>query len=96
MRRIILGAAVAAWAATALAGCGKVDGPRFWWDDRTQTRLSEDYRLPDDPGAPGGTELEKPASRSGADLTDQSLDDYRTDMDAKEERRKSEAALFDF
>ncbi|MCC8180445.1 MAG: hypothetical protein LIP23_06000 [Planctomycetes bacterium] len=78
------------------AGCGKVGGPRFWWDDRSQTRLPDEYSLPDDPAAPSDPQQDRPAAASGEDLSDENLRDYRTDLDLEEERRKSESSLFDF
>lgn len=97
MRKLLLAAVLVSMTAVALAGCGKVKGPRFWWDDRNQTRMPEDYALPDDVAAAGGGgATERPASPTGQDLTDDNLRDYRTDMDLEEERRKSEASLFDF
>lgn len=81
-------------AATMLSGCGKVKGPRFWWDDRTQERLP-DYALPPDPGDPSD-EGDFVSSPSGDDLTEDNLRDYRTNLDQEEEKRKSEASLLDF
>lgn len=78
------------------AGCRKIDGPRFWWDDRNQERLPDDYRLPDDPAAPADSGLERRASPSGEDLSDDNLRDYRSNLDQEEEKRKSEASLLDF
>lgn len=97
MRRLLLGVVLAALT-VSLAGCGgKVSGPRFWWDDRTQTRLPDDFQLPVDPGAPATLpEAERTVVASGEDLTDDNLKDYHTDLDLEEERRKSEASLFDF
>ena len=69
-----------------LPGCGKIDGPRFWWDDRTQERLPEDYTLPADPAAPTDSGQERTTDASGEDLTDQDLRDYRTDFDADKQR----------
>ena len=75
------------------SGCGRVDGPRFWWDDRGQTRVDE-YVLPDDPGAPPEFGLERRASGEG--VTDDNLREYRTNLDREEEKRKSEASLLNF
>ncbi len=85
-------------AATLLfSGCGRrIDGPRFWWDDRNQARLSDDYRLPDDPGAPSEEGIDRKAEASGEDLTPDNLRDYRDNLDQKEEKRKSESSLLDF
>lgn len=78
------------------SGCSRtIDGPRFWWDDRNQERLAEDYTLPASPG----DEDAKKAIRSapgGEDLSDDNLRDYRTNIDQKEEQRKKEASLVDF
>lgn len=79
-----------------LSGCGKIGGPRFWWDDKTQTRLPTDYELPEDPSAPVNTEQERKTVASGEDLTDENLHEFRTDLDLKEEKRQSEEALFGF
>ena len=83
-------------AAVMLSGCGRIKGPRFWWDDRSQERLPEEYALPADPAAPAETSDDFQSSPSGEDLTDENLRDYRTDLDLEEEKRKSEASLFDF
>lgn len=86
MRKIILLLGFTLCFGLFLPGCGKIKGPRFWWDDRTQERLPEDYALPEDPSAPDELGDSKPADPSGEDLTDQNLDDYRTDFDAEEQR----------
>jgi hypothetical protein len=77
----------------AVSGCGRIDGPRFWWDDRNQARLDE-YQLPSDPGAPPESGLGRRPSGDG--ITDDSLRDYRTNLDQEEEKRKSESSLLDF
>ncbi len=81
-------------------GCGKIDGPRFWWDDRNQNRLSENYDLPPDPAAPNdyglGPEFEAPAEPTGDDLSDDNLRDYRTNLDQEEEKRKSDSSIVNF
>ena len=77
-------------------GCGKVKGPRFWWDDRNQTRLAGQYYLPDDPGAPSEEGIEYPAETSGTDVSEDNLRDYRMNLDQEEEKRKSESSLLDF
>lgn len=89
MRKYFAVMVVLAFAALGLSGCGKVDGPRFWWDDRNQERLPETYALPADPAAPteSGQEEKKPDA-SGEDLTDSDLWDYRTDHDAQEQRNR--------
>lgn len=96
MRKLLLTAVLVSVTALALAGCGKVGGPRFWWDDRNQARMPEDYTLPEDASAASGSATERPVSPTGQDLTDENLRDYRTDLDLEEERRKSEASLFNF
>lgn len=81
-----------------LNGCGKPGGPRFWWDDRNQERLSDAYRLPEDPTASAdyiGYEEER-ALASGEDLSEDDLRNYHTNLDQEEEKRKSESSLFDF
>ncbi len=83
-------------AGVMLAGCGKVGGPRFWWDDRSQARLPEEYSLPDDPGAPAEAGFERGSTLSGEDLSEDDLRDYRTNLDQEEEKRKSESSLLDF
>lgn len=77
-------------------GCRRIDGPRFWWDDRSQERLSESYTLPDDPAAPADSGGDERSSPSGSDLTDDNLRDFRTDLDREEEKRKSDSSLLDF
>ena len=77
-------------------GCGKIGGPRFWWDDRNQTRLPDGYQLPDEPGAPPEAGISRQADPSGQDLSEDNLRDYRTNPDYEEERQKSEASLLDF
>ena len=86
----------AALALLPASGCGKIGGPRFWWDDRVQERLPDGYRLPDDPAAPSETGVDRRSSPSGSDLTEDSLRDYRANRDLEEERRQSESGLFDF
>ncbi len=81
--------------AALFAGCGTIDGPRFWWDDRNQTRLDE-YDLPEDPAAPADYGTEQKAMASGEDLSEEDLRDYHTNIDQEEEKRKSEASLLDF
>ncbi len=79
-----------------VAGCGRsIGGPRFWWDDRNQVRL-EAYDLPADPGAPADFGVDRVAVPSGEDLSEDDLRDYRTNLDQKEEKRKSESSLVDF
>ncbi len=95
MRKCILIFLLAATAGFMTAGCGKVDGPRFWWDDRNQERL-EEYALPSDPGAPIDAGIERKATASGEDLSEDNLRDYRTNLDQEEEKRKSDASLLDF
>lgn len=83
--------------AVCMSGCGKsVGGPRFWWDDRNQKRLSDDYRLPPDPAAPSDYRGERAADASGDDLSEDDLRDYHTNIDQEEEKRKSESSLLDF
>ncbi len=83
--------------AVSQSGCGKtLGGPRFWWDDRNQQRLSAEYRLPDDPAAPADYGAEHAAAASGEDLSEDNLRDYHTNLDQEEEKRKSEASLLDF
>ena len=77
-------------------GCGKITGPRFWWDDQNQARLPEGYQLPDDPGAPPETGAGRRADPSGRDLSDDNLRDYRANLDQAEERHKSDASLLNF
>ncbi|MCL2001725.1 MAG: hypothetical protein FWG74_09840 [Planctomycetes bacterium] len=80
-----------------LSGCSRtIDGPRFWWDDRNQERLDDDYRLPDDPAVHSDTEDARRSSPSGEDLSGDSLRDYRDNLEHKEERRRSESSLLDF
>ena len=50
MRRCILLLILLAFCAI-ITGCGRIDGPRFWWDDRNQKRLPDDFSLPENPGA---------------------------------------------
>ncbi len=78
-----------------LSGCGSIGGPRFWWDDRSQTRL-DDYQLPADPAAPADYGTEKRAMASGEDISEDDLRNYRTDVDREEENRKADASLLDF
>ena len=94
---LLLFGLVAAASAVFLAGCGtSIGGPRFWWDDRNQVRLSEEYHLPDDPAAPADYGAEYASSASGEDLSEDNLRDYRANLDQEEEKRKSEASLLDF
>lgn len=79
-----------------LVGCGKISGPRFWWDDRNQARVAEGYQLPIDPAADADYGVTRPTDVSGGDLTEDNLRDYRTNLDQEEEKRKSEASLVDF
>ncbi len=97
LRRIYVFAAFAAvGAAFCAAGCGgPIDGPRFWYDDRNQTRL-DGYALPRDPGAPAEYGRERRAMASGEDLSEDDLDNYRTNLDREEEQRKAGASLVDF
>ncbi len=96
LRGIFIFAILAIFGACALSGCGRaIGGPRFWWDDRNQTRL-EDYELPDDPAAPADFGTERRAMASGEDLSEDDLRDYHTDIDREEENRKADASLFDF
>ncbi len=79
-----------------LSGCGRtLGGPRFWWDDRSQTRL-DSYQLPSNPSAPADYGTERRAMASGEDLSEDDLRNYRTDVDREEENRKAEASLLDF
>ncbi len=83
------------------SGCGSnVNSPRFWWDDRNQVRISDNYQLPPDPGASNdyglSPDFDPGADASGEDLTDDHLRDYRTNLDQEEEKRKSEASIVDF
>ncbi len=88
---------IALLALVLLGGCGgRIAGPRFWWDDRNQTRLPDDYRLPADVGAPMESGEERKITSSGSNLTDDNLRDYRTDLEQKEEQRKSDASLLNF
>ncbi len=83
-------------ASVFLSGCGRsIGGPRFWYDDRNQARL-DDYELPDDPGAPAEYGTERRAMASGEDISEDDLDNYRTDLDKEEEDRKAGASLMDF
>lgn len=97
MRTLFLTSAVLA-ASLFLNGCGSINGPRFWWDDRNQERLSDAYMLPDDPAAPAdyvGYDDDR-ALASGEDLSEDDLRDYHTNLDLEEEKRKSQSSLFDF
>ena len=96
MRKCLLAFFLVLAAAVTFSGCGKVKGPRFWWDDRTQQRLSADYQLPENPSAPVGEGEDLAADASGEDLSDDSMRDYRTNLDQEEEKRKSESSLLDF
>ena len=96
MRRLALLFGLAALVLVMNVGCRKVGGPRFWWDDRNQSRLDDSYQLPDDPGAPSDFGIERHAMPSGEDLSEDDLRDYRTDLDREEEKRKSESSLLDF
>lgn len=88
--------AAIALAGVFLSGCGRpVGGPRFWYDDRSQSRL-DDYSLPDDPGAPAEDGMERRAMASGEDISEEDLDNYHTDLDKREEDRKADASLLDF
>lgn len=81
----------------AIAGCGRrIDGPRFWWDDRQQERLADGYELPADPTAPDELREERTTDASGEDLSEDDLLDYRTDLGQQEEKRKSDSSLVDF
>ncbi|MDR1612605.1 MAG: hypothetical protein LBT97_07445 [Planctomycetota bacterium] len=94
-RFLVLLAAVAALA--PIAGCGRrIDGPRFWWDDRQQERLPDGYSLPADPAAPDELAEERPTDASGEDLSEDDLLDYRTNPDHEEEKRKEDSSLLDF
>ena len=73
-------------AALAVGGCGKIKGPRFWWDDRNQERLSEDYQLPSDVSAPS----EAGEAGGGPEVSDQDLDIFNTNVDRVEEKRQIE------
>ena len=95
MRRFTILFLLSACALILVQGCGKVKGPRFWWDDRNQERLAG-YELPGDPGAPAETGIERTTDASGGDLSEDNLRDYRTNLDQQEEKRKSEASLVDF
>ncbi len=84
-----------------LSGCGSnANAPRFWWDDRNQVRISDNYQLPPDPGASNdyglSPDFEPAADASGEDLSDDHLRDYRTNLDQEEEKRKSDASIVDF
>lgn len=102
MPRLLFLVALALSAIFTIAGCGKIDGPRFWWDDRNQTRLPDSYQLPADPGAPAEVPAGpmagsgQPSSPVGSDLSEDNLRDYRTNLDTEEEKRKSDASLVDF
>lgn len=96
MRKILLSVLVILGACAVLAGCRKIDGPRFWWDDRNQERLSDGYNLPADISAPADSGYERGSTASGEDLSDNDLRDYRTNLDHEEEKRKSDASLLDF
>jgi hypothetical protein len=72
-----------------VAGCGKIAGPRFWWDDRGQERL-EEYSLPENPGAPSDFGDDRRSAASGEDITDNDIRDYRTNLDIQEEKRQVE------
>ena len=86
MRTFVLLFALAASFSLFLSGCGDIKGPRFWWDDRNQERLPDGFSLPSDPSEPNELHRERAADPSGRDLTDQDLDDYRTDFDYEEQR----------
>ncbi len=96
MYKIVCLALLIMVAGLVVSGCGKVDGPRFWWDDRNQEKLSDSYQLPDDPGAPAESGFEHKSDPVGSDLSDNALQDYQTNPDRREERRKSESSLVDF
>ncbi len=94
-----LSTAILALLAAALlcSGCSRtIGGPRFWWDDRNQERLGEEYQLPADPGAPSEEGGDKKSLPSGEDLSGDNLRDYRDNLDQKEERRKGDSSLLDF
>ena len=95
MRKTATAILAAFLAAIMLSGCGKVKGPRVWWDDRNQERLP-DYALPADPAAPSDEGGDFVSSPSGDDLSEDNLRDYRTNLDQEEEKRKSESSLLDF
>lgn len=95
MRKIMIASLCLGIIAT-LSGCGKIKGPRFWWDDRNQEKVVEGYQLPDEYGAPADHGIEHAAAASGSDLSDNDLRDYRTNLDQAEEKRKSESSLVDF
>ena len=95
MRKLTVLILVAASALVLMQGCGKIKGPRFWWDDRNQERLAE-YQLPGDPAAAAESGIERSTDASGGDLTEDNLRDYRTNLDHQEEKRKSESSLVDF
>ena len=96
MRKLFLVLAMTLCAALFVSGCGKIKGPRFWWDDRNQERLSENYELPADPGAVIEADDERRSSPTGEDLTEDNLRDYRTNLDQEEEKRKADSSLLDF
>lgn len=96
MRMIFVLVLLAFGVPALLAGCGKIDGPRFWWDDRNQQRVADGYQLPGDHAAPSDEGVERAADATGGDLSEDNLRDYRTDLDLKEEKRKSDASLVDF
>ncbi|MDR1520487.1 MAG: hypothetical protein LBU23_10165 [Planctomycetota bacterium] len=77
-------------------GCGKIAGPRFWWDDQSQARLPDDYQLPADLGAPSEAGAGRSADPSGGDLSEDSLRDFRANLDQAEEKQKSDASLLSF
>jgi len=95
MRKISMLVLLAAFALVLFQGCGKIKGPRFWWDDRNQEVL-EGYALPANPSAPTESGLERTTDASGQDLSEENLKDYRTNIDQLEEKRKSESSLLDF
>jgi hypothetical protein len=95
-RIYIFAALLAVTVILGAAGCGgPIDGPRFWYDDRNQTRL-EGYELPRSPDAPAEYGIERRAMASGEDLSEDDLDNYRTDLGREEEERKAGASLVDF
>lgn len=102
MPRLFLLVVLVLSAVFAVAGCGRIDGPRFWWDDRNQTKLPDSFQLPADPGAPAEVPAGpmagsgQPSSPVGADLSENDLRDYRSSLDSEEEKRKNDSSLVDF
>lgn len=96
MRTILLLILLSICVPAMMMGCGKISGPRFWWDDRNQARVADGYQLPIEPGAPSDYGIDRPTDIAGGDLTEENLRDYRTNLDQEEEKRKSESSLVNF